>query len=235
MVFILIGRRLDCDTPNLVRQAQNGRRGSISCNTDPGADKVQSCSHQSFMTSSSSQAQRTCPRYVACEGAKKPPRSASAKNSALLDQNACPQAKAQTPRSKCELQSSEFRAINTHQLQAHHLILAKCEMPRLSPNLLHRLRKQDPLLPLLLQATRDPASAKNELRWLREFVDEQRQKINSSSIGLQTSNYKDMKWQRRLRKLCKDRARGKPLQYILGTEYFGDLEIACAKDVLIPR
>ncbi|KAK6004179.1 hypothetical protein QM012_009029 [Aureobasidium pullulans] len=41
--------------------------------------------------------------------------------------------------------------------------------------------------------------------------------------------------QQKLRQLCVDRAHGKPLQYIMGTEYFGDLEIACEPGVLIPR
>lgn len=31
------------------------------------------------------------------------------------------------------------------------------------------------------------------------------------------------------------RARGEPLQYILGSEYFGELEIKCRPGVLIPR
>lgn len=35
--------------------------------------------------------------------------------------------------------------------------------------------------------------------------------------------------------LCAQRARGKPLQYLLGSEYFGDIEILCKPGVLIPR
>jgi hypothetical protein len=38
-----------------------------------------------------------------------------------------------------------------------------------------------------------------------------------------------------LRSLVKRRAKGWPLQYGLGTEYFGDLEIECRPGVLIPR
>jgi methylase of polypeptide subunit release factors len=100
-------------------------------------------------------------------------------------------------------------------------------MPRLHPRIFHHARKIDPLLPLVLQATRDLASAKNELRWLKEFITTQHQHP-SDQIHQDLSN-------RRLRKLCIDRSRGKPLQYILGSEYFGDLEIACEKGVLIPR
>ncbi|KAG9558259.1 modification methylase HemK, partial [Aureobasidium melanogenum] len=99
-------------------------------------------------------------------------------------------------------------------------------MPRLSPRFLHQARKIDSLLPLVLQGTRDLASAKNELRWLKEHVLEQQQNKQS----LENCNV-----QQQLRKLCVDRARGKPLQYIMGTEYFGDLEIACEPGVLIPR
>ncbi|CAD0113230.1 unnamed protein product, partial [Aureobasidium uvarum] len=99
-------------------------------------------------------------------------------------------------------------------------------MPRLQPRMLHRARSIDSLLPLVLQGTRDLASAKNELRWLREFTIEQQQKQRS---------LKGWNTQHKLRRLCIERARGKPLQYIMGTEYFGDLEIACEAGVLIPR
>jgi len=91
--------------------------------------------------------------------------------------------------------------------------------------MLHDARKIDPLLPLVLQATRDLGSAKNELRWLKEFIRSSQQQRDSDLTN----------WDRRLRKACLDRARGKPLQYILGSEYFGDLEILCQKGVLIPR
>lgn len=99
-------------------------------------------------------------------------------------------------------------------------------MPRLPPRILHQARKIDSLLPLVLQGTHDLASAKNELRWLREHVlDQQHNKQSLENCNVQ----------QQLRKLCVDRARGKPLQYIMGTEYFGDLEIACEPGVLIPR
>ena len=38
-----------------------------------------------------------------------------------------------------------------------------------------------------------------------------------------------------LGQLVRERARGRPLQYLLGTEYFGDLQIKCRPGVLIPR
>ncbi|KAI4834190.1 S-adenosyl-L-methionine-dependent methyltransferase [Aureobasidium sp. EXF-8845] len=95
-------------------------------------------------------------------------------------------------------------------------------MPRLHPRTIHHARKLDLLLPLVLQATRDLTSAKNELRWLKEFITAQ----HTVHTNL---------WTHKLRKVCIDRSRGKPLQYILGSEYFGDLEIRCEKNVLIPR
>ncbi|KAI5245841.1 S-adenosyl-L-methionine-dependent methyltransferase [Aureobasidium subglaciale] len=98
-------------------------------------------------------------------------------------------------------------------------------MPRLHPRFLHRARRQDPLLPLVLRGTRNLASAENELRWLKEFVTEQQKKCQSIQFWAPPQN---------LRRLCLQRAHGKPLQYIIGTEYFGDLEIACEPGVLIP-
>ncbi|KAI4223207.1 MAG: hypothetical protein L6R36_005608 [Xanthoria steineri] len=40
---------------------------------------------------------------------------------------------------------------------------------------------------------------------------------------------------KQLRRLCLDRSKGTPLQYILGDQPFGDLSIVCRKHVLIPR
>ncbi|APA07739.1 hypothetical protein sscle_03g025090 [Sclerotinia sclerotiorum 1980 UF-70] len=96
-------------------------------------------------------------------------------------------------------------------------------MPRLSHALLHRAYNVSPLLPLVLRETRSLPSAINELRWLREYVD----KTTSCYLPNQ-------KW-RVLLKLCQRRARGEPLQYILGTQPFGELEIKCQPGVLIPR
>jgi methylase of polypeptide subunit release factors len=35
--------------------------------------------------------------------------------------------------------------------------------------------------------------------------------------------------------MIKERVKGRPLQYLMGNEYFGDLEIGCSPGVLIPR
>ncbi|OMP83815.1 putative mitochondrial N(5)-glutamine methyltransferase mtq1 [Diplodia seriata] len=92
-------------------------------------------------------------------------------------------------------------------------------MPRIPHGLLRRARRVDCLLPRLLLACRDIASARNELRWLREHA------VKTAPAT----------WPARLRAMVRDRSAGRPLQYILGTEYFGDLEIACRPGVLIPR
>lgn len=93
-------------------------------------------------------------------------------------------------------------------------------MPRIPPS---ALRATAPNLARLLPAVRDLASARNELRWLREHVAaDPAQPAERSSA-------------RRLAALCRRRGRGVPLQYILGTQPFGDLEIRCGRGVLIPR
>jgi methylase of polypeptide subunit release factors len=72
----------------------------------------------------------------------------------------------------------------------------------------------------LLPACRDLESAANELRWIREHVQDTTSPIPA---GL------------RIWKLVEKRGRGIPLQYVLGTQPFGDLEIKCRPGVLIPR
>ncbi|KAB8300373.1 hypothetical protein EYC80_000555 [Monilinia laxa] len=75
-----------------------------------------------------------------------------------------------------------------------------------------------------LRETRTLSSAINELRWLREYVD-------NKTFHRQTPRQKS----NTLLKLCQRRARGEPLQYLLGTQPFGELEIKCKPGVLIPR
>ena len=95
-------------------------------------------------------------------------------------------------------------------------------MPRLCTSLLLHAHAISPLLPLLLRACRDLPSARNELRWLRQHA---ATKTSKSASNPQTS----------LHHMCAERARGRPLQYILGTQPFGALEILCKPGVLIPR
>ncbi|GAB7340844.1 hypothetical protein MBLNU457_7206t1 [Dothideomycetes sp. NU457] len=77
-----------------------------------------------------------------------------------------------------------------------------------------RAVQEHPRLLDLVRVTGRLDSAQSELRWLREHARE---------------NNLD------LIKLIDQRATGKPLQHILGTAFFGDLEILCEPDVLIPR
>lgn len=94
-------------------------------------------------------------------------------------------------------------------------------MPRLRPLLFWRARGEiSPLAAQLLPACRDLQSATNELRWIREHV-----KASPSPIPGTL----------RVWQLVEKRGRGIPLQYVLGTQPFGDLEIKCRAGVLIPR
>ena len=96
-------------------------------------------------------------------------------------------------------------------------------MPRIPPTLLRLARRRNRLLPSLLPVCRDLPSSQNELRWLGEHAAEV-----ASKQGLRDENSL-------LQQYVSRRAKGEPLQYILGTEYFGELEIECRPGVLIPR
>ncbi|KAJ5985128.1 hypothetical protein N7499_008594 [Penicillium canescens] len=98
-------------------------------------------------------------------------------------------------------------------------------MPRIPFSMILKAHQEDHLLPLLLKECRTIDSARNELRWLRE-----RAVRDSQSLSIFKSG-----WRTRLRSMCQLRSRGYPLQYILGDQPFGDLEILCKKGVLIPR
>jgi methylase of polypeptide subunit release factors len=114
-----------------------------------------------------------------------------------------------------------------HATKSPHQHAPAIEMPRIPTLLLRKAHAIDPFLPTLLAPCRDLHTAQNELRWLREHVEKvaaaRRAKGDTLAKGAL------------LRQLIKERASGKPLQYLLGTEYFGDLEIRCAPGVLIPR
>ncbi len=100
-------------------------------------------------------------------------------------------------------------------------------MPRLQTSLLLNAYKLDAHLPLLLRSCRNVDSALNELRWLREHA--------LNIVHKRPNIRKGLGWRTLLLKLCKKRATGYPLQYLLGSEYFGELEIQCRPGVLIPR
>lgn len=100
-------------------------------------------------------------------------------------------------------------------------------MPRIPNALLRKAKAIDPFLAPLLAPCRDLQTAQNELRWLREHVENVAKVRRARGDQLAKGAL--------LSQLVRRRASGKPLQYLLGTEYFGDLEIRCRPGVLIPR
>lgn len=89
-------------------------------------------------------------------------------------------------------------------------------MPRLPPSLIRAARRLDSNLSLLLPETRTLSSARAELRWLSE--------TEPPPTPAQ------------LTELCTRRGRFKyPLQYLLGDQPFGSLDIKVERGVLIPR
>lgn len=109
-------------------------------------------------------------------------------------------------------------------------------MPRLAPSLLHHAWRKNLLLPLLLRECRDTRSADNELRWLTEHAFALQFPADARTQFHQRNDIASAPgWRTTLRKLVRRRSKGEPLQYILGTQPFGDLEILCRKGVLIPR
>lgn len=100
---------------------------------------------------------------------------------------------------------------------------ARC-MPRLLPSLLRQARLREPHAARLLPVCRDLASARNEVRWLKEHAKQEAFKRCEGTLE-----------RKLLSDLISRRASGQPLQYIIGSEYFGDLEIKCRPGVLIPR
>lgn len=105
--------------------------------------------------------------------------------------------------------------------------LTSHQMPRIRPSVLFKAYWENPLLPLLLKECRTLESARNELRWLREHA------LRTSQTRQPTRPTPG--WRTRLMSMCHRRSRGYPLQYILGDQPFGDLEILCRPGVLIPR
>lgn len=112
-------------------------------------------------------------------------------------------------------------------------------MPRLAPALLREARASHVLLPLLLRECRDLPSARNELRWLQEHAHENYSlpgRLATSKEALRKTNpsIQEEIW-KNLTRNAHRRAKGEPLQYILGTQPFGELQILCREGVLIPR
>lgn len=103
-------------------------------------------------------------------------------------------------------------------------------MPRLPTRDIIKAYRLHKLLPLLLKECRSIDSAQNELRWLREGVMDKILKLRYTWPKLYQTPCRTI-----LGSMCRARSKGMPLQYILGDQPFGDLEILCERGVLIPR
>ncbi|KAH8663940.1 S-adenosyl-L-methionine-dependent methyltransferase [Xylariales sp. PMI_506] len=108
-------------------------------------------------------------------------------------------------------------------------------MPRLPPSLFRQAHGISPHLRTLLPACRDLRSAQNELRWIREHVS------STPALTAQRSQRGSRRragdeQEKAVARLCARRGRrGEPLQYVLGSQPFGPLDIRCRRGVLIPR
>ncbi|KAF3770991.1 S-adenosyl-L-methionine-dependent methyltransferase, partial [Cryphonectria parasitica EP155] len=99
-------------------------------------------------------------------------------------------------------------------------------MPRIPPSTIRQAHHISPHAAALLPVCRDLPSALNELRWVREHVRQLTPPASSSSLWTEELH---------VASLCRRRGRGEPLQYILGTQPFGGLELKCRPGVFIPR
>lgn len=97
-------------------------------------------------------------------------------------------------------------------------------MPRIRPTVFWHARRRHQAIVRLLPVCRDLSSAENELRWLKEHAHH----VSAHRL----SGDKD---RHILARYVARRASGEPLQYILGSSFFGELEIRCRPGVLIPR
>ncbi|KAK9319493.1 S-adenosyl-L-methionine-dependent methyltransferase [Lipomyces orientalis] len=103
---------------------------------------------------------------------------------------------------------------------------------RLPPAWIVRAWRESPNLAQLLPEVRSIANARTELRWISEYVHEKL--TDRAAKGMKVS---DNDAQRMIGRLCYLRGqKGFPLQYLLGSQPFGDsLDIQCRRGVLIPR
>jgi methylase of polypeptide subunit release factors len=119
-------------------------------------------------------------------------------------------------------------------------------MPRLAPSLLRLAAHESPFLAPVLRECRHLPSARNELRWLREHaLHRSHRVISRSGVPATTGALRPPRsrsganpgccWRTLLRGYVERRCRGEPLQYIIGSQPFGELDILCERGVLIPR
>lgn len=110
-------------------------------------------------------------------------------------------------------------------------------MPRLPPSVVRSVSRLNKHVPRLLQECGDIESAHNEIRWMKESILDTylhsktiERNHNQSAIWARSNSLS-----RKLDNYVGRRARGEPLQYILGSQPFGELDIKCKPQVLIPR
>ncbi|KAL8400595.1 hypothetical protein RB594_000845 [Gaeumannomyces avenae] len=108
-------------------------------------------------------------------------------------------------------------------------------MPRLRPSLLRAAHRLSPHAAVLLPVCRSIPSALSELRWIREHADTLPQCLLPRGEHRRWWRAYGDRREELTARLCRRRGRGEPLQYILGTQPFGELEIKCRPGVLIPR
>ena len=109
-------------------------------------------------------------------------------------------------------------------------------MPRLPPLLISHAKRLNRYLPLLLRECRDLNFAQNELRWMQETILEKKLGITAEWEADHTTIWRPgSQADRILQSWVRRRTRAEPLQYILGTQPFGELEIKCKRSALIPR
>ncbi|KAK6954767.1 hypothetical protein Daesc_004736 [Daldinia eschscholtzii] len=108
------------------------------------------------------------------------------------------------------------------------------KLPRIPPSAIPRLQENRRHLAALLPTCKTLNSAQNELRWIHESLESSTLAPHFQKILTTNGNDKKAKHEL-LYRLCRLRGRGYPLQYILGNQPFGDLDIQCRPGVLIPR
>ncbi|QLG72538.1 hypothetical protein HG535_0D02460 [Zygotorulaspora mrakii] len=96
-------------------------------------------------------------------------------------------------------------------------------MPRISPSSVRACNRVNRFLRLLLPACRTVERSNLEFKWISNEL--------SSLEHLNTNR----KLREAIYNACLQRFRYLPLQYILGSQPFGSLELVCRKGVLIPR
>lgn len=98
-------------------------------------------------------------------------------------------------------------------------------MPRITPGAIREAYRISPHAATILPACRDLPSTFNELRWIREHVEELQRGRAPSPLSTE----------HQVASLCRQRGKGVPLQYVLGSQPFGNLDLKCRPGVLIPR